>query len=214
MAITLPIGQRLISGPAGLLEVLAEPPRSSGRRPNTVGVICHPLPTAGGTMHNKVVTTAARSFCGCGMTAVRFQFRGVGASGGQFDHGHGEQADLAATITWVRQHLPNAVIWLAGFSFGAYVALRAAQAVGAEAMIAIAPPVGRWDFSAIVPPLRWMVVQGEEDELVDAQRVCDWATAQPHPPVLHRMAATSHYFHGRLCDLQAILHDQMCRWGA
>ena len=210
----LPIGQCLISGPAGPLDVLVEPPQSSGRRPNTVGVMCHPLPTAGGTMHNKVVTTVARSFRACGMTAVRFQFRGVGASAGQFDHGHGEQADLAATIAWVRQHVPNTVIWLAGFSFGAYVALRAAQAVGADALIAIAPPVGRWDFSAIIPPLRWMVVQGDDDELVDAQRVCAWATAQPHPPVLHRLAATGHYFHGRLCDLQAIFADQMRRWGA
>ena len=214
MSVLLPLGLSQITGPAGLLEVLVEPPLAVGRLADTVGVVCHPLPTAAGTMHNKVVSTTARSYRLCGMTAVRFQFRGVGGSEGQFDQGDGEQADLAAVITWVRQCAPGTAIWLAGFSFGAYVALTAAHCVNAETLIAIAPPIRRWDLSHVIPPPRWLVVQGDDDELIDAKQVDIWARAQPRPPSVHKMAATSHFFHRRLLDLQAVLQEQLRRWGA
>lgn len=214
MSVLLPLGLSQIVGPAGPLEVLVEPPLAVGRLKDTVGVVCHPLPTAGGTMHNKVVWTTAQSFRSCGIPAVRFQFRGVGGSAGQFDQGRGEQADLAAIVKWVRQCIPGASIWLAGFSFGAYVALSAAHCLNAKTLIAIAPPIGRWDLSHFTPPPRWLVVQGDDDELIDAKQVDIWANAQPLPPLLYKMAATSHFFHRRLIDLQAVLQEQMRQWGA
>ncbi|HEX5694008.1 MAG TPA: alpha/beta fold hydrolase, partial [Arenimonas sp.] len=121
----------LIDGPAGPIEVALDLPEEGAEAGtvearNLVAVLCHPLPTEGGTMHNKVVTMAARALRECGATTVRFNFRGVGKSAGSFDEGDGELEDLRAVVAWARAQRPGAVLWLAGFSFGAWVALRAA----------------------------------------------------------------------------------------
>ena len=101
-------------------------------------------------MHNKVVVMAARSLRELGAVTVRFNFRGTGASAGLFDHGDGEVDDLRAVVRWVREQRPGTRLWLAGFSFGAYVSLRANDSVRPDALISIAPPAGRWDFAATV----------------------------------------------------------------
>ena len=196
-----------LDGPAGALEVAVDPPE--GAPVPVVAIVCHPLPTEGGTMHNKVVTMAARSLRECGVATVRFNFRGTGASEGTFDHGNGETDDLKAVAAWVRAQRPDAALWLAGFSFGSYVALRAAPVLQPALMLSIAPPVGRsWDFADVTPPnCPWIVVQGDADEIVDPQAVYAWIATLAEPPELVRMPDTSHFFHRKLMDLRgAIKH--------
>lgn len=196
-----------LDGPAGVLDVAVDP--AEDPPVPVVAIVCHPLPTEGGTMHNKVVTMAARSLRECGIATVRFNFRGAGTSEGSFDHGDGETEDLKAVVAWVRAQRPDAALWLAGFSFGSYVALRAAPSLHPALMLSIAPPVGRsWDFTTIAPPnCPWIVIQGEADEIVDPQAVYAWIATLPERPELVRMPDTSHFFHRKLMDLRgAIKH--------
>ena len=200
-----------LDGPAGVLETIVEAPEAPER--DAVAIVCHPLPTEGGTMHNKVVTMAARALRESGLSTVRFNFRGVGASAGSFDQGRGEADDLRAVAAWVRAQRPDAQLWLAGFSFGSYVTLKCASELKPSMVISIAPPAaGRnWDFSTIVPPeCPWLVIQGESDEIVDPQAVYAWLDSLKQlrqPPELVKMPDTSHFFHRRLIDLRgAIKH--------
>lgn len=197
-----------IDGPAGVLELAVDCSECEPRQP-VVAIVCHPLPTEGGTMHNKVVTMTARALREIGIDTVRFNFRGVGASAGNFDEGDGEADDLRTVAQWVRSQRPESALWLAGFSFGAYVALRTAESVQPALMLSIAPPVGRsWDFSTITLPTGpWLVIQGEADEVVDPATVFAWIESMPQPPQLVRMPDTSHFFHRKLLDLRgAIKH--------
>lgn len=195
-----------LPGPAGPLETLVELPEQDARR--GTAVICHPHPLHGGTMHNKVVTMLSRSLVELGLATVRFNFRGVGASAGSYDDGNGETDDLRAVVDWVRRERPDDALWLAGFSFGSYVALRAAAALAPQQLIQIAPPVGRWAFETItLPDCPWLIVQGEADEVVDPAAVFAWAANLPKNAQLVRMAETSHFFHRRLMDLRgAVKH--------
>lgn len=197
-----------LPGPAGALEVAVDPPEADAVPQPLVAVLCHPLPTEGGTMHNKVVTMAARSLRELGATTVRFNFRGTGHSEGAFDHGEGELDDLRAVVAWVRAARPHSAFWLGGFSFGAYVSLRAAMELRPSLLLSIAPPAGRWAFERIATPtMPWLVVQGEEDEIVDPQAVYDWLARIGADAELVRMPGTSHFFHRKLMDLRgAIKH--------
>jgi len=197
-----------LPGPAGALEVAVDPPDPDATPLPLVAIICHPLPTEGGTMHNKVVTMAARSLRELGATTVRFNFRGTGGSEGGFDEGEGELEDLRAVAAWVRAQRPGHALWLAGFSFGAYVSLRAAAGLQPALLISIAPPAGRWDFDSIeLPTMPWLVIQGEADEIVDPQAVYDWLEHSGAQAELVRMPDTSHFFHRKLIDLRgAIKH--------
>src|SRR6185312_990220 len=97
---------------------------------------------------------------------------------GAYDEGEGEGDDLAAVVAWVRRTRPDDALWLAGFSFGSYVSIRNAVRLRADALISIAPPVGRWAFEPIAPPTcPWLIVQGEADEVVEPQAVFDWVDA-------------------------------------
>lgn len=196
-----------LAGPAGALEAAVDVPEPEHARAGTV-VICHPHPLQGGTMHNKVVTMIERSLRELGLRTVRFNFRGTGASEGAYDDGRGETLDLLAVAEWVGRVRPDDALWLAGFSFGSYVSLLAARHLPVKQMISIAPPVGRWDFSAaIAPPCPWLVVQGEDDDVVDPQAVFDWIEAMPEKPVLVRMPETGHFFHRRLMDLRGAIKN-------
>lgn len=201
----------MLPGPAGDLEATSEPGETKGKSPAVgIAVICHPHPLHGGTMHNKVVTIIERSLREIGFDTVRFNFRGIGKSAGAFDEGEGESDDLAAVVSWARTVRPGAPLWLAGFSFGSYVALRNAKHLDADALITIAPPVGRSDFDAIeLPDCPWLVVQGEEDEVVDPQAVFDWVENLDVSPHLVRMPETSHFFHRRLMDLRGAIKNAM-----
>lgn len=199
----------LLPGPAGVIELACALPEPDTARSGTA-VICHPHPLQGGTMHNKVVTIIERALRELGLATVRFNFRGVGESSGSYDEGEGESDDLAAIVAWVREVRPGDVVWLAGFSFGSYVALRNARRLDAAALVTVAPPVGRWDFSQItLPECPWLVVQGEEDEVVDPAAVFDWIESLAEPPQLVRMPETGHFFHRRLMDLRGLLKNAL-----
>ena len=196
-------------GPVGGLELTIEYPEDGVADTGLTAIVCHPLPTEGGTMHNKVVVMTARSLRELGAVTLRFNFRGTGNSEGQYDHGQGEAEDLRALANWVRAQRPGP-LWLAGFSFGAYVSLRCCEELKPDAVISIAPPVGRWDFDTIVPPAcPWLVIQGEEDEIVDPQAVYQWIDGLKDPPELIRMPETSHFFHRKLIDLRGAIKHAM-----
>jgi len=201
-------GTLLLPGPAGALEVSVDLPEAGADALPLVAIVCHPLPTEGGTMHNKVVTMAARSLRELGAATVRFNFRGTGGSEGEFDNGDGELDDLRAVAAWVRAQRPGDTLWLAGFSFGAYVSLRAAAELQPALLLSIAPPAGRWDFDAIaLPTMPWLVIQGESDEIVDPQAVYDWLEKTGAQAELVRMPDTGHFFHRKMIDLRgAIKH--------
>jgi alpha/beta superfamily hydrolase len=171
-------------------------------------VICHPHPLHGGTMANKVVTTLARSAHELSVPTLRFNFRGVGTSAGSHDEGRGEVDDALAVIAWGRQRWPSTTLWLAGFSFGGVVALRASTAHGTGSvarLVTVAPALGR-NFATVddikVPECPWLIVQGDADEVVDASVVIDWASALQPSPQLVILPGVGHYFHGQLGALQ------------
>ena len=204
----------LLDGPAGALEVVVDFPEPAEARP-LVAVVCHPLPTEGGTMHNKVVTMVARALRELGATTVRFNFRGTGGSAGEFDDGRGEREDLRTVVDWVQDARPGDRLWLAGFSFGAYVTLAAAAELLPDAVISIAPPAaGRgWDFAAIAAPdVPWLVVQGDADEIVDPNAVYAWIDGLARQPQLVRMPDTSHFFHRKLVDLRGAIQHETKAW--
>lgn len=199
-----------LNGPVGAIEAIIEGPEPDvGARP-VVMVICHPLSTEGGTMHNKVVTMTARGMHQSGATTVRFNFRSVGASDGQFDNGGGEADDLRAVVAWVRAQRPGFELWLAGFSFGSYVAYQVASELDAGLLLMIAPPAGGrgYPFDSI-PAFDgpWLVIQGEADEIVDPEQVYAWVDSFKQPPELVRIPDSSHFFHRKLIDLRgAVKH--------
>jgi len=201
-----PCGQTfLISGPAGALEVQTSCP-DDGQGVAATALICHPLPTQGGTMHNKVVHTLARSFGELGLRTVRFNFRGVGASAGEFDHGRGEIDDAAAVLAWVRVQRPGDQIWLAGFSFGGYVAGHLATREPVAQLVTVAPAVRLFDFDSLpMPSAPWLVIQGDADELVSADAVRQWVESRRPAPQLVVLPGVDHFFHGRLQDLREVI---------
>jgi len=199
----------LVPGPAGAIEVLTSCPQCyEGTRP--MAIVCHPHPLYGGSMKNKVVHILAETFNEMGLLGITFNFRGVGKSSGRFDHGRGETDDLLAVARYFRERHPNAPIWLAGFSFGAYVALRGHAALGAERLLLVAPPVGMFDFEQLPQvSVPWLVVQGGKDEIIAPQAVSDWVFRQSSRPEYRWMADADHFFHGRLNRLREFV---ISRW--
>ena len=180
-------------GPAGLIEVEIDEPELSLRG---VAVLCHPHPQHGGTMGNKVVQTMARAFLQLGYRAVRFNFRGVGASQGLWDEGRGEVDDALAVIAAQRDlALPLA---LGGFSFGAFVAAQAAQALAASAaverLLLVGPATSRFAMPQV--PADTVVVHGETDDVVPLSAALDWARPQSLPVIV--LPGVGHFFHGQL----------------
>jgi uncharacterized protein len=198
-----------LRGPAGAIECASDVPPAEIARAGTA-LICHPHPLQGGTMQNKVVTTLERALRELGLATVRFNFRGVGGSAGTFDNGIGETDDLLAIARWVQQVRPHDALWLAGFSFGSYVATRASSALPTRQLITIAPAVTRWDFNALpAPPCPWLIVQGEADEIVDSAAVYALAAARQPAPTLVRLPDTGHFFHRRLIELRNLVQENV-----
>jgi alpha/beta superfamily hydrolase len=204
----VPTVERLqLAGKAGPLEAIVETPAADGA-PAAFMVVCHPHPLHAGTMDNKVVTTLARWAHELGMPAIRFNFRGVGRSAGSFDEARGETDDALAAVALGRQRWPDAALWLGGFSFGGYVALRACttRGVGAvDRLVTIAPALGR-NYGSVreisVPNCPWLIVQGDADEVIDGNVVIDWAEQLEPPPTLVVLPGVGHFFHGQLLTLQ------------
>jgi alpha/beta superfamily hydrolase len=213
----LPLHERvMLAGPAGDIEARIETPANAGAgdlgpggagKVAAFGVVCHPHPLFGGTLDNKVVYTLARSFHDLGMPTIRFNFRGVGKSVGSFADGLGETDDTLAVIAAGREKWPGAAVWLAGFSFGGAVAIRAAATAQPARLVAVAPAIKRVSLDGVpVPACPWLIVQGDADELVNAREVVDWANPPgaplANPPQIALLPGVEHFFHGKLNELR------------
>lgn len=199
---------KLIQGPAGELEMIVGHQSDKG----AWGIVCHPHSQFGGTMHNKVVTTLVKTFQDLGLNTVRFNFRGVGRSEGHFDKGNGELDDLVAVMSWVQEQYRNYDIWLAGFSFGAYVAAKAATKIPITKLVTVSPPVPHFPMQSL-PPITcpWVLAQGEKDEVVPAKDVFEWAEKREPKPILLKFPEAGHFFHGQLVELRTRLEEVLRR---
>lgn len=215
--LTLPVaGQsqtQLLQGPASAIEVLLAAPREPVRGGC---VICHPHPLYGGAMSNKVVYTLASSASKQGLLTLRFNFRGVGKSTGQHDDGLGETDDTVWLAEQLRAALPAGVpLVLAGFSFGAFVSLKAASRVQASALMSVAPP-----FSATRaiyadgegpppnPGCPWSVIHSRDDDTVAYEDTAKALAEYQPAPALTTVDGAGHFFHGRL-DEVAVVFTQL-----
>ena len=197
-----------IPGPAGSLEAIVETPVETPVEGEPLGavVVCHPHPQHGGTMHNKVAHTLARSFVRSGYAALRFNFRGTQGSEGEYDEGIGELDDALTALRWMRTEFAAGPMWLAGFSFGAAIALRAAIEEPVDGLITVAPAVSRFASGlASQPQCPWLIVQGDQDELVDIEETISWFNELLPGPELVVIPEAEHFFHGRLVDLREIV---------
>lgn len=199
-----------VDGPAGeieaLVEIPADDPAPGGASPSRFGVVCHPHPLYGGTLDNKVVYTLARAFVEKCVPAIRFNFRGVGASTGTYDEGRGETADALAVIAYGRERWPGAELWLAGFSFGGAVAVRAAAQARPETLVLAAPGITRVAMEGIASPsCPWLIVQGDADDVIEPAAVLEWANRQTRAPVVRQLPGAGHFFHGRLHELRTLV---------
>ena len=196
-----------LTGLAGEIEVLRdEPTLPDGAATRGVAVIAHPHPLFGGTMENKVVQTIARAFVLCGWSAVRFNFRGVGGSGGTHDAGRGETDDMLAVI---EQCAPTDSLAVGGFSFGSFVASRAVEVLTGtrkiERIVLVGTAASRFDVATLPADLldATLVIHGEQDDTVPLIDVLDWARPQNLPVTV--IPGASHFFHGQLPLLRSLV---------
>jgi len=159
-------------------------------------------------MLNKVAHTLSRSFVSAGYVALRFNFRGVAESGGSFDDGQGEVEDVLAAAAWMRAEYPKQPLWLAGFSFGAAMAFIAALRDKPDGLITVAPAISRFvDEPDRQPDCPWLIVQGDQDELVDINETIAWVNALQPGPRLQVFPDTEHFFHGKLVLLRKAVEE-------
>lgn len=177
--------------------------------PAAVAIVCHPLPTHGGTMHNKVVFRAARGLEEADVATLRFNFRGAGASQGRFDEGEGEQRDFEAALKWIKARHPDCRVIAGGFSFGSWVASRVAcDSPDVDAIFLIGAPINKYSLhylrSCTKPKL---VIQGDRDEFGDAEKLADLAVQWPATETVI-VEGADHFFR-RQIDL---VQETMKQW--
>lgn len=201
--------QFLFKGENGNLECLLSVPVSQSPL-KKMAVICHPHPLYAGTMHNKVVSTVAKILNKNGLPVMRFNFRGIEKSDGEYANGIGEKEDLTAVANLMKALFPAYSLWLAGFSFGSYIAASMQRTLQAEQLITIAPAVTSFDFNHFPPPTcRWLLIQGLADEVIDANAVLTWAQSLESPPIIKTLPDTSHFFHRKLIPLGRLLEEEL-----
>jgi alpha/beta superfamily hydrolase len=194
-----------LAGPVGRIEVLRDVP-AEGAAPRGVAVIAHPHPLFGGTMDNKVVQTLARAFVQCGWSALRFNFRGVGATEGVHDEGRGEAEDFLAVV---RQCASEGPLALAGFSFGSFVMSQTLATLWParqiEKLVFVGAAASRFQLAQVPQDLheRTLVIHGEHDDTVPLAAVMDWARPQVLPVTV--VPGGSHFFHGQLPLLKSLV---------
>jgi len=194
-----------IDGPAGALEVVCNVPDMplSG-----LALIAHPHPLQGGTLDNKVVQTLAKTFYALGYAAVRFNFRGVGGSAGEFADGIGETDDALMALAHAKAKYGAALpVVLAGFSFGSFVQTRVAKAMDAQRLVLVGPAVRRFAVEEV--PSDTIVVHGESDDVVPLADVLAWARPLELPIIV--FPGCGHFFHGRLPQLQRVITGMWAR---
>jgi alpha/beta superfamily hydrolase len=187
---------REIAGPVGPLEALLDVPEG---RPRAVAIFGHPHPLHGGTMHTKALYQAAKAMPRIGVAALRFNFRGVGRSGGEFDAGPGEKDDFKAAISFMCERFPDLPVWAAGMSFGSWIAMTTgAEDPRVSLLFGIAPPVDRYHFDALMTcTLPKFIVHGEEDELISIKEVRKFYSQIPEPKELVTIEHANHLFEGK-----------------
>ncbi|HEV2348999.1 MAG TPA: alpha/beta family hydrolase [Terriglobia bacterium] len=197
------IEKPLIQGPAGKLEALLE--SDPGTNPPLATLVCHPHPVFGGTMHNKVVFHAAKAAVQLGLPCLRFNFRGVGESQGEYAEGIGERNDARAALDYLETRFPQTPVCVMGFSFGAWVGL----AVGADdprtiAVVGLGLPAGMMDFSFLLDVRKpKLIVQGNRDIYGTRDQVEGLFKTLHTPKRLHWVEGGDHFFAGRLDEVQA-----------
>ena len=194
------VGNTFFEGPAGRIEAIL---RDLAPPVSRAAIVCHPHPLFGGTMHNKVVFRIARAFQSAGFAVLRFNFRGTGRSEGTHDEGRGEQEDLRAAIRFIEQKYASAELWLAGFSFGSMVMLRAAcDEARIRALVAAGAPVAKYNFSQLVHCDRpKLFVQGALDEFGSPAKLTRFVDRLDEPKQLAIIAGADHFFAGHLDEL-------------
>lgn len=205
---------RQIPGAVGPLETILDRPSGD---PRAAIVFAHPLPTEGGTMHTKVVYQAAKALARIGCVVLRFNFRGVGLSAGAWDRGRGELDDFRAALDFMAAEHPGLELWAGGFSFGSYIA----TTVGADdervcALIAIAPPVDRYEFASVkLSHKPKFIIHGERDEHISLRIVRHFYAQLREPKELVEIDRADHLFEGQAAEvgdaLVELLEDFSCR---
>ena len=195
---------RQFPGPVGTLEALFEHPTDS---PRAVMIFGHPHPLHGGTMHTKVVYRAAKTLLELGCGVLRFNFRGVGASEGRWDDGRGEQDDFVAGIELAATTYPGVELWAGGFSFGAWIALcRGIADSRITTLLAIAPPVGRYDFTAVATSQKPMhFIHGDVDELIPVAQMRAQYEEISEPKTLAVIDGANHLFDGKVAEVGDVI---------
>lgn len=193
-----------LPGTVGSLEAVLSVPEDANLQ--YMAILGHPHSLQGGTMNNKVVTTLVRAFKTLAIPSIRFNFRGVGGSDGVYDAGVGEAIDMLAIADLCQNALPTVQFIFAGFSFGSYVAYRAAAHRAHALLMTIAPAIPNYDYQEFAPiPAPWVVFQGLEDEVISAEHVIQFARDTYPPLPLIEFPETGHFFHGKLMDLKGSL---------
>jgi len=207
-----------VPGPAGKIEVVVDhpsvfPTEGADEPARGIGLVAHPHPLFGGTLDNKVAQTLARVFAEIGYIAVRPNFRGVGESEGEHDHGVGETDDLVAVLEWAQGRFGPLPVAAAGFSFGAYVVTRVAARVAVERLVLVGMPhgmvTGGRTYTPGKVPEDTIIIHGENDETAPLANVLEWARPQDLPIVL--VPGADHFFHRRLHLLRRIVKGQWAK---
>jgi hypothetical protein len=187
-----------VPGPAGRLEAAIDEPVMAAR---AIAVLCHPHPLYGGSLDDGVLATAAGALLAAGVSCLRFNFRGVGASDGEHDGGRGETDDALAALAYCAAQRPHLPRLLLGYSFGAMVAWRAAQPSGAadplERLLLVAPVMGRAPLAGVAPGCPVHVIAGSDDRFVNWQTLAAWADALATRPAIARIDGCDHFFSGQ-----------------
>ena len=202
-----------LAGPAGPIEALLDEPTTSTGK--AAVVFAHPHPQYGGTMHTKVVVQGSKALARIGCAVLRFNFRGVGRSAGSFSGGAGELEDFRAALDYMAARHPDARLWAAGFSFGAWVALETgAQDDRVSALIAIAPPVAtsvsgqRYTFDhTLTSTKQKFFVQGESDDVCPIEGMWAFYGKLPEPKELVVIDGAGHLFDGKTQEVGEALED-------
>jgi alpha/beta superfamily hydrolase len=197
---------REIAGPVGPLEALLDLPQGE---PRAACVFAHPLPTEGGTMHTKAVYQSSKALARVGIATLRFNFRGVGRSAGEFDSGPGEKDDYRAALDFMAERFPEKPIWAAGFSFGSWVALTVAvDDSRVRLLLGIGVPVDRYDFSKVKDSEKpKFLIHGEEDELISIKNVRRFYSECKEPKELVVIEAADHLFDGKTSEVGDAVAD-------
>jgi alpha/beta superfamily hydrolase len=202
-----------VAGPAGRIEVVIDHPDSDA--PRGIALVAHPHPVYGGTLDNKVAQTLARTLAELGYVALRANFRGVGDTEGEHDHGDGETDDLVAVIDYATGRFGKLPVVLGGYSFGAHVQTQVAKRLtdagtAIERMVLVAPAAGfvsgGRQYTALTVPANTLVIHGEQDTTVPLANVLDWLRPQDIPVTV--IPGTDHFFHRKLGLLKSIIKGQ------